>query len=257
MIIDKRTHPAIHPVREIRDGKNKKFIFCEGEKVLQELLKSKTEIESIYLTPDWAHQLSDTLQRTKHVFVSEKVMSFISDVTSPQGIITLARRPTSALPLSVANKIPLILLLHKIQLPQNVGALMRTAEGAGVTEVWVTTQTCDPFGPKSIRGSSGSVLRMPVVEGMSLDDAVALLKKNKILTVGAFQDAIIDYDKFDWKVPTALVMGSEGAGFDEREKKLFDESVRIPMRGEVESLNVGIAAAVCLFEAARQRRQSL
>jgi TrmH family RNA methyltransferase len=254
VIIDKRTHPAIHPIREIRDGKNKKFIFCEGEKVLQELLRSKAEIESIYLTPDWAHQLSDILQKTKHFFVSERVMAFISDVTTPQGIITVARRPASAQPLSVPAKTPLILLLHKIQLPQNVGALFRTAEGAGVTEVWVTSQSCDPFGPKSIRGSSGSVLRMPVVEGLSIDDAVALLKKNKIMTVGAFQEAIIDYDKFDWKVPVALVMGSEGAGFDDREQKLFDEAVRIPMRGEVESLNVGIAAAVCLFEAARQRR---
>jgi tRNA G18 (ribose-2'-O)-methylase SpoU len=180
-------------------------------------------------------------------------MEFVSDVKSPPGLVIICKRnQQTATESPTAN--PLILVLHGQQLPQNMGGMIRTAEGAGVTSIWVTQNTVDPLSAKSIRASSGSVFRMSLRRQKDLSDYVHALKKEKILVVAADQDGDIDYDGFDWSQPVALIMGAEGAGFADKEKEMFDRLVRIPMAGRLESLNVGVAAAICLFEAARQRR---
>jgi tRNA G18 (ribose-2'-O)-methylase SpoU len=148
------------------------------------------------------------------------------------------------------------LILIGAQLPQNVGAMLRTAEGAGVVEVWICEATTDPFGPKAVRGSSGSCFRVPVRVGMRLDQALERLQSAGITPVAATQNGTIDYDRFDWRKPAALVLGAEGTGFSTEQEALFTTKLRIPMAGKIESLNVATAAAVCLFEAARQRRAS-
>jgi TrmH family RNA methyltransferase len=145
-------------------------------------------------------------------------------------------------------------VIHNVQLPQNVGALIRTAEGAGVSDIYMTGSSADAWGPKALRGSSGSAFRVPIRKVAALAEALSELKTQGVRSVAATQNGKTAYDKVDWKQPSAVVMGSEGSGFSVEELALFDETLRIPMKGRVESLNVGSAAAVCLFEAARQRQ---
>jgi 23S rRNA (guanosine2251-2'-O)-methyltransferase len=93
-----------------------------------------------------------------------------------------------------------------------------------------------------------------VISIATLSQVAAQLKTRDVALIGAIQKGKVDYDRADWTKPSALVMGSEGSGFTREELVLFNETIRIPMAGAVESLNVGSAAAICLFEAARQRR---
>lgn len=257
-IIQKKTDANVQKAKDIRDGKNKNFVFCEGEKNIEELLKSGWSLSALFCrssTVTATKRLLTQFQRESppiHV-LSDEVMSYLSDLDTAPGFIALSKRNFAPRSKALVSS-PLLLVLHELQLPQNVGALMRTAEAAGVNEIWLTQKTADAYSAKSIRGSSGSVFRMPIQQGLEWGATIDKLKQQNVIAVAADQNGTIDYDRFDWTTPVALVMGSEGTGFKESDLKLIPQTVRIPMLGSNESLNVGVAAAVCLFEAARQRR---
>ena len=260
-VVQKRSHPAVLRLRDIRDGNDDRMVFCEGLKILEEAMKSSLRPEAVYCTVDSASDvknlLAPTAGRVPVTLLADDVMKFVSDLSSPPGVIGLIKRPALAsdAPIPPSPK-GCFLIVSGAQLPQNVGAMLRTAEGAGVAEVWICEATTDPFGPKAVRGSSGSCFRVPVRVGMKLDQALARLEAAGIAAVAATQNGTLDYDRFDWRKPAALVLGAEGAGFTTEQEALFKTRIRIPMAGKVESLNVATAAAVCLFEAARQRRAS-
>jgi RNA methyltransferase, TrmH family len=254
--IDKRTDPAVRHLRHVREGEDRGRVFCEGFNVVEELLKSGWSPLEAFVTEATIERARQLLARydratTPLRLLTDSVMSFASGVDSAPGIIVIARKTPPAVKPAAS---PLVLVIHGLQLPQNVGALIRSAEGAGVTEVWTTKTTADPFNPKAIRGSSGSVFRIPVCSASSLREAADQLKSRGIRLLGASQKAKKSYDRADWTSPAALVLGGEGAGFSKDDLACIDEEVVIPMSGQVESLNVSNAAAVCLFEAARQRR---
>ncbi len=257
-IIQKKTDPFVQDVKNIRDGEDKAFLFCEGENPIEELLRSGWVPTSIACRKDTlvkAKSLLATYKRpaTPISILADAVMEYVSDLKSAPGLIALAKRiPQEKKTINSTN--PLILVLHGQQLPQNVGGMIRSAEAAGVSAVWVTNNTVDPYNPKVIRGSSGSVFRVPFYEKNTLNSIIEDLKNRNIAIVAADQDGESPYDEFDWAHPVALVVGAEGGGFKTMVKNLFDKIIRIPMLGQLESLNVGVAAAVCLFEAARQRR---
>ncbi len=235
------------------------MVFCEGLKLVEELLASQWRTVAVYCTRelfDTARSLVGSSQNKAIPIrvLSGPVMEYCSDLSTPPGILALAK-PHGMFEVGGKQGIArLTLVIHNVQLPQNVGALLRTAEAAGSSDVYLTGASADPWGPKALRGASGSAFRMPMRKFPTLLDALNDLKATEVQSVGATMEARTDYDKIDWTRPIALVMGSEGSGFSDKELSLFDNSIRIPMKGRVESLNVGSAAAVCLFEAARQRR---
>ncbi len=255
--IDKRTDPAVRYIRKVRDGEDPAHVFCEGLHLVDELLSSRWPVVEIFCVPELQGDvkrvfLKRGLTAPRIRTLADHVMSFVSDLETPPGVISIGeKRPVKSTPGKAA---PLMLVMAGVQNPQNVGAILRTGEAAGVSEVWTTAGTADPFRPKALRASSGSALRIPVISAATLSEAAGQLKSRDIAIVGAVQDGRIDYDQVDWTRPSALVMGSEGTGFSAAELKLFTETVKIPMMSPVESLNVGNAAAICLFEAARQRR---
>lgn len=254
--IDKRADPAVRHLRKVRDGEDAERVFCEGFRLVEELLKSGWVPLETYATPETESRARELLKRhnreaTPVRLIAESVMSFVSGVDSAPGIITIAKRRR---PSVTVTGTPLVLVLHGLQLPQNVGAVIRSAEAAGVSEVYTTQTTADPFNPKSLRGSSGSAFRVPVHPPATLAEVAAVLKPRGIRLMAATQDGKDSHDSVDWRGPAALVVASEGAGFSGTDVSLFDKTIRIPMAGQVESLNVASAAAVCLFEAARQRR---
>lgn len=257
-LIRKRSDPHVLRLRRVRDGDVPGFLFCEGSKIVGEFFDSPWAVTSLFHTAETRAEAKSLLSfsRRKDVAtfeLTDDVMKFCSDLNAPPGLIAVGPRPPRrAHPIDTKQN-PLLLVIHGLQLPQNVGALMRTAEATGVAEIWATDKTADAYGPKSVRGSSGSVFRVPVRTNVPFAAAMNELKSQGVTVVGSSQNGAVDYTNFDWKKPTALVMGAEGPGLSADDTKQFDKLVRIPMKGKVESLNVGVAAAVCLFEAARQR----
>lgn len=209
---------------------------------------------------DWKKKIQGILKSKKKTKIpvfslTKDVMKFASDLSTPPGVIALLHRPQNNLSVWNSNLEPTFhLVLHQIQSPQNTGTLIRTAEGAGVRCVWVTKNSADPFGPKALRASAGSLFRIPIQTGLSLPDIAKKLKSRHIRIGAAIQKGSIPYDRYSWTQPSALVLGSEGSGFNNDELNLFDDTLQIPMMGALESLNVAAAGAICLYEASRQRR---
>jgi len=262
--ITTRTDPTVQRIRKIRAGKLKEYMMCEGPRLIKELVESKIRIEALFCTKERLETLEKIFKKTgpgaAMTLLAPDVMEYVSDLDTSPGAIAIVKRPHQDRELSVSHQgvppqggPPLILIVHQVQLPQNVGALLRTAEASGVTEVWTTEKTCDPYSPKALRGSAGSAFRIKIRTGLNMPNLLKTLISNGVQIVGATQNGRIPYHVYDWKRAVALVIGSEGSGFKKEELEYFNETICVPMRGKTDSLNVGIASAVCLFEAARQR----
>jgi TrmH family RNA methyltransferase len=262
MHIVSRDNSLLRQARAVRDGKEDELIFIEGLRLCVEALKSKLELEAVIASEElirkpqasesWA-ELSKKARRA--ATVSEKLLESISYTKTPQGIVVLARRPEASrdrLEASLANT-ALLVVLHQINNPVNVGAILRTAEAAGATGIITTRNTSDPFSPKSLRGAMGSAFRLPIWRDAGFDEAVGWCRKREIDLVGTDANSSISHTDFNWTRPSALVLGPESTGLSDAELRTADQTVRIPMQGEVESLNVSVAAGIILYEAARQR----
>jgi TrmH family RNA methyltransferase len=259
MQIEKRSHPKVRFLKEIRDGDGSDLLFCEGLKLLEEAIRSRCEIQEVYwikvLDPKIKPLLSKINAKIGKYLISPDVMHYISDLETSPGIIFTVKRPQmKTSKKNTDKKGDLFLILHGIQSPQNVGAMIRTGEAVGLTKLFVTEKTASPFNPKSIRASSGSIFRVEIIDGMTLIQIIENLKKANICIIGTSPHTGQDYTQLDWTQDIALIMGEESKGLSSGDISQVDKLLMIPMLGQVESLNVGAAAAICLFEAARQRR---
>ena len=262
MKITSRDNSLLSHARAVRDGKANDSIFVEGLRLCEEALRSNLKIEAVIYSDhiamkDRAAQLIQQLDAVaaKSASVNEKLLASISYTRTPQGIIVLASRPTTSEKEFAARQkgTPLIVILHRINNPVNLGAILRTAEAAGVTGVFTTAGTTDPFSPKSLRGAMGAAFRLPVWTGIDYDGAVEWCRKHSTQTLCADAKATQDYTEVNWRPPTALIVGSESAGLSAEEIAAANEAIRIPMKGSTESLNVAVATGVLLYEAQRQR----
>jgi len=261
--ISSRDNPLLRQARSVRDGKTDGLIFVEGLRLAEEALNSGLEIEAVIYSDEIsekerAARFLDSVASVcnRVASVSESLLATISYTKTPQGIILLAKQPESGkarLEL-LAGLSPLLVMMHGINNPVNVGAIMRSAEAAGATGVITTGNTADPFSPKSLRGAMGSAFRLPIWRGATYYDALSWCAVHNIQTVCADVKARNLYTDIDWTTPRALILGPESTGLSPEEVAAADEAVRIGMHGEVESLNVGVAAGILLYEAARQRR---
>ena len=262
MKITSRDNSLLHQARAVRDGKVDELIYVEGLRLCVEAVRSKLDIEAIVVSEELLRkdkaaeaiaEISQASRRTASV--SEKLLASISYTKTPQGIVVLARRPESSQQRLAASlkKNSLLVVLHQINNPVNVGAILRTAEAAGTHGLVTTKNTSDPFSPKSLRGAMGSAFRLPIWRDADFTEAVDWCRKQKIALVGATAEATTKHTDWNWTRATALVLGPESTGLSAGELKATDQTVSIPMHGEVESLNVSVAAGILLYEAARQR----
>jgi 23S rRNA (guanosine2251-2'-O)-methyltransferase len=147
----------------------------------------------------------------------------------------------------------LVLVLDGVEDPQNLGAILRTADAAGVHGVIRQSRRAAPLGGATARASAGALAHVRIAEVVNIARALDELKEAGIWVVGLASDAERRYDQLDLTLPTALVLGSEGRGLRRLVRERCDWLAAIPMRGQVASLNVSVAAAVVAFEALRQR----
>lgn len=262
MHITSRDNSLLRQARAVRDGKVDELIYVEGLRLCVEALQSKLTIEAVIASEELirkekaAETFAALSKMSRRVgTVSEKLLESISYTKTPQGIVVLAQRPeASEQRLDASSRASsLLVVLHQINNPVNVGAILRTAEAAGATGIITTKNTSDPFSPKSLRGAMGSAFRLPIWRGADLAQVVDWCRQRKIGLVGTDADATQAHTDYDWTQATALVLGPESTGLTADELKATDQTVSIPMQGEVESLNVSVAAAILLYEAARQR----
>jgi len=188
--------------------------------------------------------------------MAEALLASLSETGTSQGLVALAERPSfeAERVFGPGSAAPLVLVVDAVQDPGNLGALLRSAEAAGATGALLTTGCADPLSWKALRGSMGSAFRLPHVTGLTIADALARLAARGVAVYATAADGDRRYDEADLRGPVAVVVGREGAGLSAVVQASAAARLRIPLAEPVESLNVGVAAALVLFEAARQRR---
>ena len=248
----------------MRDGNVKDLLFVEGWRLCQEVLQSKLTVDEIFFT-----ESSSKNERAEHFFakasgrninineVSEKAFNSVADTKSSQGIVLICQKPETGCRLIEASwekkhsQFPLIVLLHQINNPSNLGAILRTCEAVGAAGVILTKKSADVFSPKALRGAMGASFRLPVWENAGFFETVQWAKNKKLISVCADINSEKSYLEIDWKKPHLLIFGSEAHGLTAEERAAIDESLVIPMENDVESLNLAVSCGVILFEAKR------
>jgi len=235
----------------------------EGPHLVEEALKAGWAVDLIVYTPETlgrehsAAILEDARRRGVELLpVAEHILSLLADAVTPQGMIGLVRKPPARSPADVVParlKRPLAVVLDGLQDPGNLGAVIRTADAAGVDAVLLTKGTVDLYAPKTVRAAAGSIFHVPVAEPAAPEECAAFLKSRGLaVLVAEPRDGIPVYD-CDLTGPVALVIGNEGSGTGPVLRRAADVLVRIPMPGRAESLNAAVAASLIIYEAVRQR----
>lgn len=270
MILSAHNFPVIHSrdnqklkvARAVRDGRERNQVFVEGLRLCEEVLKTNLQIKFVFLTRAFLFKNSDSnlvenLVSTKTEIneIDEKIFNSLSDTKTSQGIILIAEKPQTGKEIieKRLSSNPLLLLLHQINNPSNLGAILRTAEAVGISGVITTKGTADVFSPKALRGAMGAAFRLPFWLNADFFDALQWTAKRNIKSICADIKSQKNYTEINWNEPKLLIFGSEGHGLSEAEISLADESLIISMENSVESLNVAVACGVILFEAKRQK----
>lgn len=222
----------------------------EGPILLEEALRSGIEIVDVFIRP--GASVPDSVRKQAHE-VPEDLFRSIQDTEHSQGIVATIRPQRFALADVMEKTPPLIVVLGRLQDPGNVGTILRVAESFEATGCVALSGTASFHNGKVVRASAGSVFRLPHVGGADLKEVAKALREKRIAIVGtspAAGETIVDWD---WRKPTAVLIGNEGGGLSKDELNSCDAILRIPHSSTVESLNSAISAAVILYEAARQR----
>lgn len=204
----------------------------------------------------------ELLKKHHYEVFSEEVFQKVSDTQTPQGVLCVLSMPHYELTDCVGrwmenpHKAPVLLLLEDLQDPGNLGTILRASEGAGVNGVIMTRQTVDIFNPKVIRATMGSIYRVPFFIVEDLGGTIDFLREKGISVYAAHLDDSMDYDEPDYTKPTAFLVGNEGNGLRRGTAERATQYIKIPMAGQVESLNAAAAAVILMYEAARQHRRN-
>lgn len=260
--ITSRDNRRLIDARRARDGKSDDRIFIEGKRLVGEALRSNISGVEAFVSDSFAD--TDLIEKLRAANigthrVADSLFKSISDTVETQGIVFIARRPNTRMAFDshLTNAgVPLFLFLYEISNPSNFGAILRTAEAAGVAGVIVSTRSADVFSPKALRGAMGSAFRMPIWGKIAPEDVLRWAKAQKLVITAAEASASKSYWDIDWRVPRLLVLGSEAHGLRGEISDRGEEKIAIPMANGVESLNLAMSAGIILFEAARQAQQS-
>lgn len=271
-VIASRANELVKFARAVRDGRDRSHIFIEGVRLCEEAAAAPRLIVTDAL---YSRRLAESERGARLLArlaarggvrmreATEDVVGYVADTKTSQGVILLASRPPSGIetlsaaqssstPTSSAPSAPLLAVLHGVTNPANAGAILRAAEAAGATGAVALAGTCDLYSPKALRGAMGSAFRLPLWTDASAEEAASCCSAGGIEPYLLDARAALTHTEVDWARPSAIVLGAEGAGLAGG-ARLAGTPLRIPMNPAVESLNVAVALAVVLYEAARQR----
>ena len=243
-------------VQKAKERRKDRIFVVEGPKMFEEA--PADQIYKVYATQSFCDKhttdgMGAKLKETGFEVVSDEVLAKMSDTKTPQGILCLVKWPEYSLEDLLLRKKGVFVVLEDLQDPGNLGTIIRTGEGAGIAGVIMSGNTVDIFNPKTIRATMGSIYRVPFVYVQDMAQAIKRLKRADIAVYAAHLKGEQYYDAFDYTKGCAFLIGNEGNGLKEETALLADTYVKIPMAGQVESLNAAIATTLFMYEAARQR----
>ncbi len=252
------------------------FIGVEGVHLVEEALRSGLHVEALLVSASGERHLErlhscfqdPSAASIRLLRTTDRLFAGLADTETPQGVAALVQPRTVSFDDIVrcpARGAPLIVVLVGVQDPGNVGTILRTGEAFGASGVATcasgTSGTANPHSPKALRASAGSALRLPILHGVGISILLAQLRVAgvKIIAATSYRGSgrtprVLSPWEVNWKDPIAILIGNEGAGLPNEIERSADALLRIPLDERVESLNAAVAAAVLLYEAARQRR---
>ncbi|HLL99556.1 MAG TPA: RNA methyltransferase [Pyrinomonadaceae bacterium] len=262
--ITSRDNQKIKFARQVRDGREPDFVFVEGARLAEEVLRADLPIREILFTEDFAGTgrgrgfLNAVAAKSESLAeVAGKIFDSIADTKTSQGVIVICAKPLTGEAVVSANllrgnlQFPLVVLLHEINNPNNLGAILRTAEAVDASGVILTKNSADVFSPKAIRGAMGASLRLPLWTNAGFAEVLEWSRGKNLKSVCADISAEKSYTEIDWNAPRLVVFGSEAHGLSAAERARIEESLLIPMANGVESLNIAVACGIVLYEARR------
>lgn len=257
-MITSTSNPQIKRILQLQKkskARNEEQVFIvEGLKMFSEV--PKNWVEKVYISETLYNRKKQDLKLEDFdvEILSDKVFSHVSDTQTPQGILCIVRQQKHDFEELLSHENAHILVLDNLQDPGNMGTIVRTAEGAGVTAIFMSKDCVDIYNPKTIRSTMGSIYRVPFAYVEDTLDLLQKLKESGVKVYAAHLDGKQNYDQENYIEKTAILIGNEGKGLREEVALQADIWVKIPMCGQVESLNAAIAAALFMYEVARQRR---
>ena len=243
-----------------RRGRDGEVVLLDGRHLVGEALASRVPVEVAAFASDAADgRLSELAARcaaagAQVITVPAALLSSLTPVRQPTGVVALGRIAGATVDAALRAQPPqLVVVLDGVQDPGNVGAIVRVAEACGASAVLTGPRTADPFGWKALRGSMGSAFRLPIASAASLGDALRAARAAGLRIFATAPRGGTPLRRAMLAGPAAILVGAEGSGPSTEALDAADESLTIEMRAPVESLNVSVAAALVLYEAARQR----
>ena len=267
--ITSRDNQKLKLARKVRDGHLKHLIFVEGLRLSEEVLRSGIKISEIFVVENFDQtarnaQLLEIFQNNNFSLneVPDKFFRSIADTKTSQGIILICEKPpTEKHDFETRftlqnNHLPIVVLLHEINNPSNLGAILRTAEAVNAAGIIISKNSADVFSPKSLRASMGANLRLNIWTNADFDEALDWSREKNLISTAADVNAEKSYTEIDWQKPRLLIFGSEAHGLSAADFRRIDEGLIIPMENGVESLNLAVASGIILFEAKRQSKKT-
>lgn len=240
-----------------KERRKQKLFVVEGPKMCFE---APIEwVKQIYVSESFNKDNDNEEQLQKYgdtvCVVKDSVFNSVSDTQTPQGIMAIVSMPEYEMSDLLTGQNVHFLILESIQDPGNLGTMIRTGEGAGVTGIIMNKTTVDVFNPKTVRATMGSLYRVPFVIVEDLATTLQELKAKGISLYAAHLKGELCYDEPDYKKACAFLIGNEGNGLSDEIADIADTYIKIPMEGKVESLNAAISATLLMYECNRQRRK--
>jgi len=263
-VLENPRSPRVRAVAKLtkRSARQETGLFLlEGPQAAREALAYRPDtVIEMFATPSALERHADLREAARDagievVFTTEGVLDAMADTVTPQGIVAVARQtPTSVRDVFAASP-RLVAICEEVRDPGNLGTIIRAADAAGADAVILTGRTVDPYNPKVVRATTGSLFHLPIAVGVDLATAVARAHDAGVRVVAA------DVGGDDFLAarallaePTAWLFGNEARGLDDESLALADLSLRLPIYGSAESLNLATAASVCLYETAFAQR---
>ncbi|MGB1042364.1 MAG: TrmH family RNA methyltransferase [Tenacibaculum sp.] len=239
-----------------RERKKKGLFLVEGQREISLVMKGNYTLDTVLFVPElFSKEKLNELQAhsTNCIEITKEVYQKLAYRDTTEGVIAVVKTKNFELKnINFNNPTPLILVLEGIEKPGNIGAMLRSADAAKLDAVFIANPKSDMFNPNIIRSSVGCIFTNQIAVGTSEEIIDFLQEKNINIYAATLQNSN-QYHKNDYTQPTALVVGTEATGLTQVWRDKATQNINIPMQGEIDSMNVSVAAAILTFEAKRQR----
>lgn len=242
--------------KNARTRREQNAFVTEGKKMFEEA-KALGVVKRAYVSESYLNALEvseeEYFKGIVYEVVEEKVFKEAADTMTPQGIMAIVEKPAYTLEEMISGDKVHLVLLENLRDPGNLGTIMRTAEGAGITGIIMSKETVDLFNPKVVRSTMGSIFRVPFLYVEDLVEITKELKEKGISIVATDLQGKNNYHKEKYGKKAGIVIGNEAQGISEAMRESANVLVKIPMCGKLESLNASVAAGIMMYELFRQR----